>query len=162
LPFCHAELRASKPKPSHYPKLLNTLGDHIRTRRLDLGLFQSQVAEQIGVKEATINNWEGNKSLPAIRYVPAILLFLEYNPLPPAQTLPERLPAVRKMLGLSQRQLAELLGVDPGTLQTWEAEQHEPTGRNVELAERFLKSAARQQKAPPEVPTSQSKTSGAG
>jgi hypothetical protein len=38
LPFCHTELRASKPKPSHYPKQLNTLGDHIRTRRLDLRL----------------------------------------------------------------------------------------------------------------------------
>jgi DNA-binding transcriptional regulator YiaG len=160
LPFCHAELRAPKPKPSQYPKLLNTLGDHIRKRRVDLGLIQSRVAEQIRVNTTTIHNWEGNKSLPAIRYIPAILRFLEYNPLPPAQTLPERLAAVRKMFGLSQRQLAESLGVDPGTLQSWEAGQHEPTGRNVELVERFLKSATRQQKAPPEFPTSQSKTSG--
>ncbi len=42
LPFCHAELRASKPKSFRYPTRLNTLGDHIRSRRLDLGLFQSE------------------------------------------------------------------------------------------------------------------------
>jgi len=118
LSFCHAELRASKRKPSHYPMLLNTLGDHIRGRRLDLGLFQSLVAEQIGVDETTIHNWEGNKSFLAIRYIPAILRFLGYNPFPPAQTLPDRLAALRKMLGMSQRKLAESLGVDPGTLQS--------------------------------------------
>jgi DNA-binding transcriptional regulator YiaG len=144
LPFCHAELRASKPKASQYPKLLNTLGDHIRSRRLDLRLFQSQVAEQILVETTTIHNWEGNKSVPAIRYIPAILRFLEYDPFPSAQTLPERLTAVRKKLGLSQHKLAESLGVDPGTLQSWEAEQHEPIGRNVELVERFLRDASNQ------------------
>jgi DNA-binding transcriptional regulator YiaG len=138
LPFCHAELRATKPKPSHYPKRLNTLGDHLRSRRLDLGLFQSKVAEHIGVDTTTIHNWEGNKSVPAIRYIPAILRFLGYNPFPPALTLPERLATVRKMLGMSQRNLAEFLGVDPGTLQGWEAGQHEPIGRNVALIDRFL------------------------
>jgi DNA-binding XRE family transcriptional regulator len=89
---------ATKPKPSHYPKLLNTLGDHIR-RRLDLGLFQSTVAEPIGVDPTTIHNWEGNKSLPAIRYIPAILRFLGYNPFPSARTFPEQLATVRRMLG---------------------------------------------------------------
>ena len=78
LPFCHAELRASKPKSFRYPKRLNTLGDHIRSSRLDLGLFQSRVAEHIGVDTTTIHNWEGNKSVPVIRYTPAILRFLGY------------------------------------------------------------------------------------
>jgi len=152
LPFCHAELRATKPKPSQYPKLLNTLGDHIRNRRLDLGLFQSKVAEQIGVDTTSIHNWEGNKSAPAIRHIPAILRFLGYNPLPPAQTLPERLATVRKTLGMSQRNLAESLGVDPGTLQGWEAGQHQPTGRNVERVKRFLRSPTSQQKVPADFP----------
>jgi DNA-binding XRE family transcriptional regulator len=138
LPFCHTELRAAKPKPECYPKEINTLGDHIRGRRLDLELLQAQVAEQIGVDTTTICSWEGNTSLPAIRYVPAILSFLGYNPFPPAQTLAERLVTARKMLGLSQRELALSVGVDPGTLQSWEAEQHKPTGRSAERVERFL------------------------
>jgi len=43
LPFCHAELRTPKPQLEHYPKEINTLGDHIRTRRLDLKLLQREL-----------------------------------------------------------------------------------------------------------------------
>ena len=111
LPFCHAELRASKPRPVHYPKQINTLGDHIRKRRLDLKLLQKQVADRIGVHELTITNWERNATVPAIRYIPAIIRFLGYDPVPPAVSLPERLAAVRRVLGLSQRKMAEQLGV---------------------------------------------------
>jgi DNA-binding transcriptional regulator YiaG len=93
---------------------------------------------QIGVDTTTIHNWEGNKSVPAIRYIPAILRFLGYSPFPSAERFPERLATVRKMLGLSQRTLAESLGVDPGTLQGWEAGQHKPVGRNDRLIEAFL------------------------
>jgi DNA-binding transcriptional regulator YiaG len=138
LPFCHAELRAPKPKPSRYPKEINTLGDHIRSRRLDLDLFQSDVAEQIGVDTTTVCNWESNASIPAIRYIPALLQFLGYDPFPPAQTFADRLVTARNMLGLPQRKLALSLGVDPGTLQSWEAGRHQPTGRSLERVERFL------------------------
>ena len=128
-----------KPKPSHYPQQLNTLGDHIRSRRLDLDLFQTDVAEQIGVDTTTICNWESNASAPAIRYIHAVLHFLGYNPLHPGQTLIERLVAARKVLGMSQRELALAHGVDEATWRGWEAREHQPIGRNVELIERFLK-----------------------
>jgi DNA-binding XRE family transcriptional regulator len=84
LPFCHAEIRAFRPKPTHYPREIKTVGDHIRTRRLGLKLLQTHVAEQIGVDKATITNWERNASHPAIRLMPAIIQFLGYDPLPPA------------------------------------------------------------------------------
>jgi hypothetical protein len=105
------------------------LGDHIRSRRLDLNL------QQIGVDVTTICAWENNASAPAIRYIPSILSFLGYDPFPSRQTLPERLATARKVLG----RLALSLGLDPGTLQSWEAGRHEPTRRSVELIERFLK-----------------------
>ena len=60
LPFCHTELRAPKPKLARYTKEINTLGDHIRKRRLGLKLLQLDVAEQIGVHEQTVTGWEGN------------------------------------------------------------------------------------------------------
>ena len=104
--FCHLELRAARPKSDRYPKELNTLGDHIRARRLDLGLFQSQVAELIGVCPLTITNWEGNASQPPVHYMPAIIRFLGYDPSPLATTFPERLIAARRTQGLTQRQLA--------------------------------------------------------
>jgi len=86
-------------------------------------------------------NWECNATVPAIRYTPAILRFLGYDPFPQAETFSEQLATVRKTLGWSQRQ-AVSLGVDPGTLQSWEAGQHAPTGRSVELVERVLATAA--------------------
>ena len=138
MPFCHAELRAPKPRPSRYPKEINTLGDHIRSRRLDLDLFQSDVAEQIGVDTTTICNWEGNTSLPAIRYLPAIIQFLGYDPQPSLDSIPDRLASARRTLGLSQRKMAEKLGIDPGTLQGWEAGRHQPTGKSLEIIGRIL------------------------
>jgi transcriptional regulator with XRE-family HTH domain len=114
------------------------LGDYLRSRRLDLNLLQRQVAEQIGIDPTTVHNWESNASTTAIRYIPAILEFLGYNPFPSGSTLAERLAAVRKVLGLAQRKLALSLGVDEGTLQSWEAGQHKPIGRNVELIEGLL------------------------
>jgi transcriptional regulator with XRE-family HTH domain len=133
LPFCHAELRSKKPRSEHYPKEINSLGDHIRTRRLNLKLLQKQVAEQIGVNAATITNWERNASTPVIRYMPAIIRFLGYDPTPLPSSLPERLVSARRELGLTQRKMAARLGVDPGTLRDWEAGSHRPTQRSRNL-----------------------------
>jgi DNA-binding XRE family transcriptional regulator len=109
-------LKAPKPASPKYPKELKSLGDHIRKRRLDLGLFQKQVAEQIGVSEATIYNWERNETQPQIHQLPEIICFLGYNPLPAPESLTENLHAARKALGLTQRAMAKQLGVDPTTL----------------------------------------------
>jgi transcriptional regulator with XRE-family HTH domain len=138
LPFCHFELRAARRKPAHYPKEINTLGDHIRKRRLDLNLLQKQASDQIGVHELTITSWEGNATVPEVRYMPAIIQFLGYNPLPAASSLPERLAAARRALGLSQRKMAGKLGIDPSTLMGWEAGRHQPTGKSIEVIAKFL------------------------
>jgi len=138
LPFCHFERLAARPKPSQYPKQINTLGDHIRTRRLNLSLLQKQVAGQIGVHEMTITGWECNATIPEVRYMPAINQFLDYDPLPLAHSLPERLVAVRRRLGLSQRKMALELGVDPATLMGWEAGRHQPNEKRLDLIGRIL------------------------
>jgi transcriptional regulator with XRE-family HTH domain len=138
LPFCHFELSAARPKSLQYPKQINSLGDHIRARRLDLKLLQKQVADQIGVHESTITLWEGNATVPEVRFMPSIIQFLGYNPLNAASSLPGRLAAARKELGLSQRKMAERLGVDPSTLMGWEAGRHQPTGKSLDVVARFI------------------------
>jgi len=116
LPFCHRVLTATKPKSPQYPKELKTLGDHIRKRRLDLGLFQKQVAEQIGVTESTIFNWESNETQPPNRHVPRIIAFLGYNPIVTGSSLAERLTSSRKLLGLTRKRAAAIAGLNESTL----------------------------------------------
>lgn len=133
MPFCHAELRTPKPKSDRYPKELKTLGDHIRARRIDLNLIQSQVAAQIGVHEQTVTNWESNASQPAIQYLPAIIQFIGYDPLPMGTSMIERLIAARRICGMSQREMAERLGIDPSTLQGWESGKHQPSRKMLQM-----------------------------
>jgi DNA-binding XRE family transcriptional regulator len=126
------------PSADHYPKEINSLGDHIRNRRLDLNLFQKLVADEIGVHEMTITSWEGNATVPEVRYMPAIIQFLGYDPLPPAFAFPERLATARRALGLSQRKMAAKLRVDPATLMGWESGRHQPTGKSTQLIGKVL------------------------
>ena len=65
--------------PPGYPLELLSLGDHIRKRRLDLGLLQIEVAAQIGVTESTVWNWEHGTE-PELIHIPAVLAFLGYIP----------------------------------------------------------------------------------
>jgi len=59
-----------------------TLGDHLRRHRLELGLYQKDVAIQIGVTTSTIWNWENNWSSITLSCMPKVIKFLGYNPIP--------------------------------------------------------------------------------
>jgi DNA-binding XRE family transcriptional regulator len=76
LPFCHVTLKASKPKPAAYPAVLNTYGDRLRKKRIDLGLLQKEIAVKIGVSATTIYNWENNRVSPAKWFISRIIKFL--------------------------------------------------------------------------------------
>jgi len=82
LPFCKITLNTLKSPPRSllYPIELNTLGDHIRKRRLELGLLQRDVAKIMGVCEDTITGWETGRSNPSKRLIGSIIKFLNYNP----------------------------------------------------------------------------------
>jgi transcriptional regulator with XRE-family HTH domain len=114
LPFCHAELRASKSNSVSYTKQINSLGDHIRTHRLDLKLLQKQVADQIGVDKATITNWERNSVAPAVRYLPTIIQFLGYDPLPP-HSLSALLPRAENSACRSRKWPREWASIQAGS-----------------------------------------------
>lgn len=73
-------LKASKPLPFSYPETPRTIGDHIRRRRMDLKLFQRDVANIIGVDEGTIHNWEMSHSYPQDKLILKIIEFIGYDP----------------------------------------------------------------------------------
>lgn len=102
------------------------MGDHIRRRRLDLGLTQQTVATQWGVRPETVTSWELGRSQPSVRRRPAISAFLGEEAQAPAETLPERLLAIRRRLGLTQAELAARLGQDEHQICRWERGRLKP------------------------------------
>ena len=127
LPFCYLTLLTKRPLPGAYPKTLVTIGDHLRKRRLDLGLLQKDVAVTIRVDTTTVYNWENNRTEPPLRFIPKISDFLGYEPpLPDPATLGQTIKRYRYMRGISQNELARQLGVDPTSLARWERDESKP------------------------------------
>ncbi|MGH6890379.1 MAG: helix-turn-helix domain-containing protein [Rhizomicrobium sp.] len=117
------------------------MGGHLLTRRTQAGRTQWQVARQLGVNTWTYGLWETDRTKPTVRYYPAIFRFLGYEPFPAALTLPERIAAQRRELGLSHRSAAAKAGVDEGTFRRWESGAWKPRLSRVAV-DRFLKTPA--------------------
>ena len=112
---------------SGYPQKLEHIGHHVLKHRLDPGLQQKQAARQIGVHPASLENWECGRTSPADRFMPAIIRFLGYNPLPARRTSAERVAYERVARGWSRKRLAAVVGVDETTIrQTEETELPTP------------------------------------
>ena len=113
--------------PISYPKIPVSIGDHIRKKRMELKLFQKDVAKICGVTEDCITNWEKNRTVPQIQFFPNIISFLGYIPFEAdLTTLSGKLKAHRQINGLSQKQLGKILGVDGATICSWELEENQP------------------------------------
>ena len=69
-----------KPKPTGYPDSPQTLGEHIRRKRMDKGISQVIAAKEIGVSKDCLCNWEQNRNQPRLYQYPAIFTFLGYYP----------------------------------------------------------------------------------
>jgi transcriptional regulator with XRE-family HTH domain len=74
-PFCERVLSASRIDylPSHnrgipVPKNPITIGGHLRKKRLQLRLFQSEAASRLKVSTVTLSRWECDKAYPAWQY----------------------------------------------------------------------------------------------
>jgi DNA-binding transcriptional regulator YiaG len=89
-----------------------------------LKLLQKDVAGILGVDTNTITNWEKNRCRPKLHLRPKLLQFLDLDPFPDHiasdASLGEGIRSRRKMFGLSQKRLAQLLKVDWSTVAKWE------------------------------------------
>jgi DNA-binding transcriptional regulator YiaG len=108
-----------------------------------VGLLQKDVAEQIGTHVQTVRNWEMGETSPALPWWPGIIGFLGYDPRPVPVDFAARLIHHRVGLGLSQVTFARLLGVDPGTLRSWESGRRRPQGEYVTRLNAALKTGSR-------------------
>ena len=131
LPFCGLEIAALPP----HLRLIQrptTIAEHIKKRRLQLRLLQSDVSKILDVCEDTITGWENGRTFPQIQHYPKLIEFFGYNPVPTdTETLGGRIRAYRMANGISQERLAEMVGVDETTILSWEKNLHKPMPRKL-------------------------------
>lgn len=145
---CHYQIATKKPPiriitPRPYPFSPITLGDHLRKTRLDLNLTQRQVAKDIlQTSVDNLRNWEANRREISLRFRPRIIEFTGVCPCDVSLPIGLRLKERRENFGLSVKQLAGLLRVDPCTIASWERSEHQPSQKSLKIIEGFLKSAS--------------------
>jgi transcriptional regulator with XRE-family HTH domain len=103
-------------RPKDYFESPQSLGQHLKKRRRELGLLQREAAERMGILKDTYGNWEKDKRKPVAAQFRPVREFLGYDPTPEPKTLAERLQAKRRELGVTLSQVARYLGWDEGTL----------------------------------------------
>jgi transcriptional regulator with XRE-family HTH domain len=67
-------------KPKGYPENPQTLAEHLRRRRMDLGITEKEAARRFGANQASLINWEKGRTEPAVRFLPRIIAFLGFDP----------------------------------------------------------------------------------
>jgi len=103
-----------------------------------LGLQQKAAANEIGVAHDTLRNWESGRSEPGVSFLPALIQFLGYDPLPEPRTPGAAIRRRRRLLGMSQERLACLAGVDEATVTRLEADTPRMAGRSIRTVRDFL------------------------
>lgn len=126
LPFCFFGIRVSKEAVKSFilrkKDMLDqpiTLGEHLRNRRLGLGIHQQDVAQQLGTIREVYERWERDERQPVVSEWPAILAFLGYYPACVESAAAVVLKA-RRCQGMDQKVLAALMGVIHQRLRRWE------------------------------------------
>jgi transcriptional regulator with XRE-family HTH domain len=108
---------------------VDTIGKHLKARRLALHFFQSRVASEIGVDRASIQNWERGIYRPIPRYYPAIIKFLGYIPFNHDGSLGSQTRWLRLCVGWTQEELGNAAGCEESTILRWETNQPFEKGR---------------------------------
>ncbi|MDR3405038.1 MAG: helix-turn-helix transcriptional regulator [Chthoniobacter sp.] len=145
LPFCWATLHRVRcpigpyfTETKGYPANPRNVGETIRKRRLDLGLRQIDVARIIGCDEMTIVNWEKGHRTPRVNHMAEVVEFLGFDPFQNGNTMAHRLVNHRKALGITQKEFARQIGVNPSTLARWERGERMPVGQFASKIENLV------------------------
>jgi len=104
-----------------------------------LKLTKRQLSLNLNVSDVTVYLWEKNKVQPSLAQIPKIIEFLGRDPFEKeTKNLAEKLKEYRRVNGLSQKELAAQLGIDPTTLAGWEREAYRPSKRLFEKLDEVL------------------------
>jgi len=140
------------------PKNPTTIGGHLRRRRLELGIHQSEAARILKVSTVTLSRWECDKVDPVWEHHRHIIEYLGHDPFqscglkdpygnetnggasfsPPS--LGQSLKTRRLELKLTREECAQRFRVDPKTLRSWENGLRQPSRIHRDAIRGFLSS----------------------
>jgi transcriptional regulator with XRE-family HTH domain len=122
---------------------LNTLGDWLRKTRLDLNLTQEQLAKDIlKTTFQNVSGWEENKHSVSLRFRPKVIDFIGFCPCDVSLPIGLKLRERRENFGLTVKQLALLLDINPCTITAWEQGKHHPSNESIKIINDFLRSVS--------------------
>lgn len=155
LPFCERVVSAPRAKylPLQnrgipVPREPKTIGEHLRKRRLELAIFQSQAARRLRVSTVTLSRWECDKVYPTWPQQPAVIAYLGFDPFnDPALGSPKSNETkdvaflthethpnfgqiiIRHCIKMrkTRRQFAKELGLSPKTIWNWKTGRRHPS-----------------------------------
>jgi DNA-binding XRE family transcriptional regulator len=87
----------------------------------------------------SIVNWEKGHRCPRVNHMAGVVEFLGFNPFQNGDTMAHRLVNHRKAHGMTQKDFAGQIGVDPSTLARWERGERIPIGRFATKVEDLTK-----------------------
>lgn len=103
------------------PETANTLGEHIRKKRIEKGQTQKCVGDFMGLSKDTVTFWENNRVRPQVQHYPKIISYLGYYPFThETETLAGKLRYVRYRNGWSFRECAKNLCISEDAAKRWE------------------------------------------
>jgi transcriptional regulator with XRE-family HTH domain len=167
LPFCERVVSVPRVKylPSRnrgipVPREPKTIGEHLRKRRLELGIFQSKAACLLGVSTVTLSRWECDKVYPTWPQQPAVATYLGFDPFTnptlgspkgnETQGVDFLSPEAPANLGhaiirhcmivrKTRHQIAKELGLSPKTVWNWQVGRRQPSALLRKRIVAFLK-----------------------
>lgn len=99
-----------------------------------MNLTKRQLSSKFHVSDITTYLWEKNKVDPSLAQIPKIIEFLGCDPFEgKAENLSDKIKEYRRVHGLSQKRLADQIGVDQSTLQGWERGEHKPSNKLLNI-----------------------------
>ena len=103
-------------------------GKRIEKKRLKLGMNQIALGKHLGVDRKQVSRWEEGLRSPSKTNA---VIVAEWLSNPEDYTLAQRLRDKRKMLGTTQKDIAELFGVTLVTIKSWENQRAFPSPNNL-------------------------------
>ena len=99
-PFCDLTLSCSILHALGFAEHPQTIAEHIKRRRCELGISQLELAKRLDACVYTVITWECHDCQPSFALWPGLMDFLGYDPYGEPKTLGECLSWLRRPNGL--------------------------------------------------------------